>query len=233
MAEEYSYFRVAGKTRDLVEQVDQSRQFIKDENNGLCAKFNASMLSHSIDLGNLSLTIDSFLFVHTPVPQGWDVVREESRTGDPKDKEKMYQALPAKNSADADYIEERRQAMEVHVKTYRLENVLGSGEMPRKSLPAGYYDNSFVKKTEIAESSTRKQGFLTDHFTCCTYSSGAVISSDPLDYMKLDEEYYLRVPNDVQGNPVYMPPDSELVDLADMQALDKEEHFRQKGIEIK
>lgn len=228
MSEEYSYFKIDGETRKTVEAVEKAKKFINFAREALAARFNADYFIPKFDREHLSIEADSFMFKsEDKIPAGWQAIRIQN--------DGTALALPAENSADAEIVRQSLKEIEIYAPYFWLETALKAPEMPMKEKPAGKYDGSFVKeKTVISEdfnSYARGEGFKRDNVTFMFGSNSPCRGSDPIDFMQFGDDYYLRVPNDENGAPRFIPEHAERVSLDDMRTIDKRDHEISRGLQ--
>lgn len=223
--QEYSYFRLGERSSALVDQVRRSSQAVDEEKERLRGIFNAKSVKIEVTPENKIGAHPVFTFSDLEsVPGGWkpDWVLAFS-----------VEAVPAKGSKDFFFLENWRREMERLLQGSRLEDVFETGEMPARDMPSGIYDKSFVRESfQRVQGRDDRSGRLQDHVSTLSYSNLPIRAAYPLDYMALDGVYYLRVPNDGNGTPVFIPPDSEPVDYEDMLALDRQDYDRRQPLAL-
>ena len=118
--------------------------------------------------------------------------------------------LPPEGSAEHFHMANMGGLMVRAARNSRLERVFGIEDMPMKSLPAGEYHGEFVRHANLKTADEERQpGRLRDNVTFCFGSNCAGRGSDPLDFMKLQEKWYIRVPNKPgTEEPQFRPPDA-------------------------
>ena len=145
---------------------------------------------------------------------------------------------PLKSRVDYDLYSKRRDLYEAFVKSSKkqssLEGIFECGEMPKKVVVAGRYSRSFVKAQDMIPddlsrlsetdpqalyaSENGRPGMGRIHDSQVVFATGQV--DNPLMTSKLNNEWYIRVPNDEQGKPRFVPPDSKPVEYKDMMTAD-------------
>lgn len=232
MAQEFSYFKVGDDIKELVEVVEETKKFMSFANKALAARFDAQGVFLERDDEKQLLNIRSFAFdSKEDVPESW-VIDNPNKKG-----AVMYSANPPEGSEDAAIAEDILSQMIARMSTWSLEAALGldRATFPMQELPAGKYDGSFVReKTLLSDdfnSYARGAGHKADHVSFCGGSNSAIKRTNPLDYMQFGDDYYLRVPNDEDGNPRYVPDNAELVSLEEMQKIDERDFKISRGMQ--
>ncbi len=227
MPAEYSYFRAEGLSLAAVETVNEARAELKDLRKSLVQRFNASDVWGSMYDDPDKYTIGEFLYHdEAKVPQGWEVRKQMNYDETRVD---AIFAQPPAGSPDHFNIAAVAGLMTRAARMQRLESAFGIGEMPLRSLPAGRYSGSFVRYSSLEETRPpegQEAGVLRDYYTFMFASNSAVRGGDPIDHIKLDGNWYLRVPNDREtGVPVFVPPDAVPMAYAEMLKLDRIENM--------
>lgn len=226
MSEEYSYYKIDGETRKTVEAIEHAKKFVDFARKALAARFDASYFIPKYEREHLSMSAESFMFEGGTIPEGWDVVRDQ--------KDGTILALPPEDSPEAEVVRQSLKEINQYMPYFWTEAALGAPEMPMKEKPAGKYDGSFVKeKTVISEdfnSSARAEGHKRDNVTFMFGSNSPCKGSDPIDFVQFGDDYYLRVPNDENGQPRFVPEHAERVSLDEMRAIDKRDHEISRGL---
>lgn len=232
MAQEYSYFRVSDDIKERIGAVEETKKFIAFANKALAARFDAQGVFLERDDEKQLLNIRSFVFdTKEDVPESWVIDNPDQKGGG------MYSANPPEGSEDAAIAEDILSQMSIRIPTWSLEAALGVDPkaFPMQELPAGKYDTSFVReKTFLSDdfnSFARGAGHKSDHVSFCGGSNSAIQKSNPLDYMQFGDDYYLRVPNDEDGNPCYLPENAELVPFEEMQQIDERDFKISRGMQ--
>jgi hypothetical protein len=245
MPAEYSYFRVkdGGKSAAAIQTVQASKLAVRDLKRGLCATYNANEVWSHIakpgekaagsDEGHCYIEMLSF-DTDDRVPEGW-IFKQHAKPDMPGS---IAGAMPAPGTDDDFYLRQVRVLLDDYMSTYSLEDIFGCGPMPMRSLPPGEYNGSFVMHSRLRRPHSEepfRKGMLSDNATFLFGSNSSCKIADPLDYKFLDGNWYIRVPNDEQGQPRLTPPDSEPVSYPKMQALDHREFFYPtfKGVYIR
>jgi len=226
MANEYSYFKAEGQSLAVARTVSAANEACDALKRSLSAKFNAEVYV-------TNRRLPTFVFQsRRPLPADW-IIRETDSDSPPR----YHIAEPAAGSADEAFILDVVKKFRIHQQQGTLETVFGCGEMPMGSIAAGRYSRSFVMQERLESpdymsyksTNNKRQGMLSDHVTICFGSNSPIIFSDPLDYMKLGDDFYLRVPNDANGVPHFSPPDAVSVDFDEMLKLDYAEYQKQRA----
>lgn len=220
----YTYFRADGLTLDRIETVEASKKELEKMKRDLCKRFGANEVMFSRDADTGRVRIREFYYAaafEKNVPAHWESRRQMSSD----DKVQAVFAHPPAGSPDAFFLADYAGLMHRAVRRMRLETVLGTGEMPMKEMPAGSYPGAFVRDRHVENvgDTNRRIGAIRDNVTFCFGSNSSCRGSDPLDAMEMMGHWYLRVPNDENGQPRFTPADSAAVSMADMMKLDNEE----------
>lgn len=228
MVREYSYFRAEGAALSAIETVGESKAELKALEDKLCKKFGAGYVSALFDDDN-RFVIRFFDFGEAKdPPEGW-VIKNRQMSQDGERQEALL-AKPAPGSADAFHVANMAGLMERAARHSRLEGVFGCGDMPMRELPEGRYSGSFVRSSSCesrVQSPEDAPGKIADTSTFIFYSNSAIRGSDPLNAVKLDGSWYIRVPNKKGSEePVFVPPDAVPVGYGDMIKADKAEWDR-------
>ena len=231
MVQEYSYFRVSDDIKELIDAVEETKKFMAFAHTALTARFDSVGVFLGRDEENRyhakSFTFDK----RADVPEGW-ILTDPNKKGDG-----MSNANPPEGSEDAAIVEDILSQMSARLSTGSLEAALGVDPkiFPMQELPAGKYDTSFVReKTFLSDdfnSLARGAGHKSDHVTFCGGSNSALKRTNMLDYMQFGDDYYLRVPNDEDGNPRYLPENAELVPFEEMQQIDERDFKISRGMQ--
>ncbi|TAL37856.1 MAG: hypothetical protein EPN97_04490 [Alphaproteobacteria bacterium] len=225
---EYSYFRAEGASLSAIETVEESKAELKSLEDRICRKFGARYVSARFDDDN-RFVIRFFDFGQAKdPPEGW-VIKNRQMSYDGERQEALL-AKPAPGSADEFHIVSMAGLMERAARHARLENVLGSGDMPLREMPEGRYSGSFVRSSSCEDkmkSPDDLPGRIPDTTTFMFSSNSAVRGSDPLDAVRMGESWYIRVPNKKGSEePVFVPPDAVPVAYREMREADSAEWDR-------
>ncbi len=225
MGAEYSYFRAEGLSLVAVETVNEARAELKSLRRNLTERYNAADVWGSLRDGHYE--IGEFLYHdEAKVPAGWDMRKQMSH--DQQRVDAIF-AQPPAGSPEHFNIAAIAGLMARAATLQRIEAALGIGDMPERSMPAGRYSGSFVRYSSV-EGSVRvdgqEAGVLRDYYTFMFASNSPVRGGDPIDHIKLDGNWYLRVPN-IKGTetPVCVPADAEKIEYAEMLKLDRIENM--------
>lgn len=230
MADEYTYFRLSGDSHTLAETVARAKTRIDKVRDGLCETFNAFSLATHKDADG-TITITEMIFDSDSAPHGW------VEAGKPMNQGKFLRLLPP-----ADSPLRQQFAMAADIMTHwtpkaRLESIFGIDEMPMRALGPGKYSFAFVRRATVYSDNfsgwepqpAQGYGRLTQPISFIGGSNGACRVSDPLQAMLIEDDYYLRVPNDEDGRPRFIPPDAAVVGFDEMLALDARAHAAQQA----
>ncbi|MEZ0224994.1 MAG: hypothetical protein ACAH83_10605 [Alphaproteobacteria bacterium] len=228
MTREYSYFRAEGASLSAIETVEESKVELKELQDKICKKFGAEYVSARFDEDNrFVIRFFDFGGAKDP-PEGW-VIKNRQMSQDGERQEALL-AKPAPGSADEFHVVSVAGLMERAARQSRLEGVFGCGDMPMRDMPEGRYSGSFVRASSCEGKATSPEdapGRMADTFTFVFYSSSAMRGSDPLDAVKMDGSWYIRVPNKKGSEePLFVPPDAVPVSYADMIKADNAEWNR-------
>lgn len=223
----YSYFKADGASLDAVETMQSAKKEHEKMRKDLCKRFGADDMMGGYDAVEGRYRFHTFYFSpanEDKVPADWDVTTRQ--TGSNGELQAIF-AKPAAGSKDDFFVTDYCGLMLRAAKRSRIENVFGCGDMPMKELPAGDYHGAFVRNSNVNKDKYNYNqdgiGQIKDNVTMCFGSNSACKGSDPIDMMKMMDDWYIRVPNDETGKPHFMPPDALEVSLKDMLALDKQE----------
>ena len=213
---EYSFFRAEGLALAAIETAEEARVDFYAQRKKLEQRFNSRGIFTSIDSDTGRFKVDFFVYNrHDKTPEGWDIDPADEQEGS------LASGMPKPGTSDDFYLANMAGLMERSAKNMRIENVFGCNEMPRRELPAGKYHGEFVRHNSLEEAGEKPVGKLRDRTTGCFGSNGGCNMGDPIDYMQLDSEWYIRVPN-VPGTatPRFTPPDAVPVDYEKMLEAD-------------
>lgn len=228
MTREYSYFRAEGASLSAIETVEESRAELKALQENICKKFGAGYVSARFDDDN-RFVIRFFDFGEAKdPPEGW-VIKNRQMSQDGERQEALL-AKPAPGSADEFHVANMAGLMARAARNSRLEGVFGCGDMPMRDMPAGRYSGAFVRSATCEDRMKAPEdapGKISDTTTFIFYSNGAGRGSDPLDAVKMNGSWYIRVPNkNGSDEPVFVPPDAVPVSYGDMIKADRAEWNR-------
>lgn len=220
----YTYFRADGLALDRIETVEASKKELEKMKRDLCKRFGANEVMFTRDAETGRVRINEFYYASVfekNVPAHWESNRQMSSDG----KVQAVFAHPPAGSPDAFFLADYAGLMDRAARRMRLETVLESGEMPMKEMPAGSYSGAFVRDRNVENTAdtSRRIGSIRDNVTFSFGSNSAIRAGDPLDVMEMMGHWYLRVPNDENGQPRFTPPDSAIVPLAEMMKIDNQE----------
>lgn len=225
MTAEYSYFRAEGLSLAAVEKVNEARAELQSLRKGLIERYNAADVWGSMQDGKYQP--GEFLYHdEAKVPQGWDLRKQIGYDGIRVD---AIFAHPPAGSPDHFNIAAVAGLMTRAAKFQHLEAAFGIGPMPERSLPAGRYSGSFVRYSSLDDGARvpgLEPGVLRDYYTFMFGSDSPIRGGDPIDHIKLDGDWYLRVPN-IKGTdtPAFVPPDAVPMEYAEMLKLDRIENM--------
>jgi hypothetical protein len=227
MMREYSYFRAEGASLSAIETAQESRVELEAMKDKLCKKYGAEYVSLRSD-ENGRLTIRFFDFGEAKdAPDGW-VITNRQMSNDGLRQEHLL-ARPAPGSPDAFHLASFAGLMDRACRQSRLEGVFGCGDMPMREMPAGEYSKAFVRSSSckaLMNTQETAAGTMPDTTTFMLSSNSAVCGSDPLDAVKLDGNWYIRVPNKKGSEePVFIPPDAVPVSYSQMLTIDSAENM--------
>lgn len=203
MIHEYSYFRADGQSQAGVEAVIEAASEYKSMRAALMHDYQASGVVSGMDVHLQRYVITALTFNGAP-PAGWQAVGKALNG--------HTIAAPCASSADGFYLANMAGLMERAARRMQLENVFHCGAMPDKDLPAGVYTRAFIRRTSMDEGRAL-QGQMVDMVTEVVQSDQPVRLSDPLDFKMMGGKYYIRVPNDAAGKPIFTPPDAHKIEF--------------------
>jgi hypothetical protein len=227
MMREYSYFRAEGASLSAIETVSESKAELEAMMDKLCKKYGAVYASlRNDDNGRLTIRFLDFGEAKD-APDGWVIInRQMSNDGSRQD---ALLAKPAPGSPDAFHLASMAGLMERASRQSRLEGVFGCGDMPMRERPAGEYSKSFVRSscsTALMNTPENAAGTMPDNTTCMLGSNSPTCGSDPLDAVKLDGSWYIRVPNKKGSEePFFVPPDAVPIPYRRMLEIDSAENM--------
>lgn len=219
MTDEYTYFRAGGLTHDAIIVVEAARAEIDALRKALSQKFGAYNMY--FDLHDGKCRIHSFGYNREQdIPDGWQKVEHGQVT---------FRRMPPDGSADYFTLLSHQGQLTRHLRRSDLGFFLDIPPMPAVALPAGYYSQRFVRKqtyTSEARAYLGPKPEPADHGIYKESGDALPSATKPIAYqqrvtfLKYDGVYYVRVPNDGQGQPLWVPPNSARVGYNDMLALD-------------
>lgn len=225
MPAEYSYFRAEGLSLLAIERVNDARTELKDLRKNLTARYRADDVWGRMVDGKYDMS--EFLYHdETRVPEGWDKRLQMNYDNTRVD---AIFAKPAAGSPDHFNIAAVAGLMTRAAQLQHLEAAFGIADMPQRSLPAGRYSGSFVRYSSLEDSARiagQEPGVLRDYYTFMFASNSPIRGGDPIDHIRLDGDWYLRVPN-IKGTdtPAFVPPDAVQMEYAEMLKLDRIENM--------
>lgn len=225
---EYSYFRAGGATHDAIIVVERARVELAALRKTISQRYGAYNVFFEND-GD-KCRIASFGYNREQdIPEGWEKVNHGQVT---------FRRLPPAKSADAFNLQAYQGLLTRHMRRSELGFFLDIPPMPAMTLPEGYYSQRFVRKMTYTGGARAYLGARPEPADHGHYKE----SGDPLPsaqratqypqvvtFMKYDGVYYVRVPNDAQGQPLWTPPHSARVDYAEMLKIDNATFRRQFG----
>ncbi|TAL37854.1 MAG: hypothetical protein EPN97_04480 [Alphaproteobacteria bacterium] len=221
---EYSFFRAEGLSLAAIETAEEARGEFFEQRKKLEKRFGARGIFTQMDKDTGRLKIDCFVYKRgDKAPEDWNIDWPK----EDEDDSYLASGLPKPGSSDAFYLASMAGLMERSAKNMSIENIFGCGDMPMKELPSGKYHGEFVRWTSLEDSGpdAKRVGKLRDRMTICFGSNSACKSSDPIDCMKLDGDWYIRVPNlPGTAEPRFTPPDAVPVSYDRMLEADKAEY---------
>lgn len=218
---EYSYFRAEGQAKEVAAAAVQAHHDHNARLYSLKLSFYADRVDYN-DPDNYSILYHA---AHV-VPADLYVSRIDT---DAEGKETAVHALPRPGSlAEAKMLEVIDKLEAAHA-AQQLEAAFGIADMPAKHLPPGEYETAFVRQRTVKDA-TQQAGGVPQTGKIEVSSRRGGIVADPLQAMRLDGQYYIRVPNDAEGRALFTPPDSILMDYRDMLALDDVEKALRHGM---
>lgn len=220
----YTYFRAGGWALDRIEAATAAGRDIEKLRRDLCKRYGANEVMYSVHPDTGHILIRDFYFApvfEKNVPAHW---QQQRQTGSDGVLHAVF-AHPPAGSPDAFFLADYGGLMQRADRRRRLEHMLGAGEMPMRDLPAGRYPSAFVRDRmeENQGPTARRIGHIRENVARVLGSNTACRGGDPLDAMEMMGQWYLRVPNDENGQPRFTPPDSIPVPLEEMMRIDREE----------
>lgn len=223
--EEYSYFRAEGLSLSAIRRVERSLDTIRKIEKSVCRMF--SCVDCRIEKDSIRIQFPS----DDQVPTGWLIVEHRLYGTENGISNRPY-AVPPVNSRETLLLQHVHSLVAQALSERKLEDVFACGNMPEKSLPGGHYSDRFVQQQELKEQThpamMRREGYLTEQFSKCTYSSSACIKRDNLTFLEIGGEHYIRVPNGADGKPAFLPPEAEPIPLSEMLDIDRSEYQRRQ-----
>ena len=225
---EYSYFRAGGMTHDAILAVVDARAALEVMRKDISQRFGAYNMFYDLHEG--SCRIQSFGYNREQdIPAGWQKVEHGQVT---------FRRMPVDGSADHFTLLSHQGQLTRHLRRSDLGFFLDIPAMPVKQLPAGYYSQRFVRKeTYTSEARTyvgpkpepENHGIYKEGGDPLPSATKTVDYQQAVTFLKYDGVYYVRVPNDAKGQPVWTPPNSAPVGYNDMLALDNRVYRQQFG----
>lgn len=225
MAAEYTFYRAEGMSLSAVETAEEARLEWHREIRKLEKRFGACAVGFSKDEATGRLKFDCFAFDRDDkTPDGWNIQPAGDGQGS------LATGMPKPGTPDDFYLASVAGLLDRTSKNMKVENLLGVAEMPRKQLPAGEYHGEFVRDNSLKTPGGKPVGRMRDKVTLCFRSNGAMSAYDPVDYLKLDGAWYLRVPNKPGTEETqFAPQDAVRMDYSRMLELDKAEQELRYG----
>lgn len=223
---EYSYFRAAGLSLAAIETVGMAEARIAEICDKLARDCGAERTMWTIK--DNRFTIFALVFADEgQVPTGW---AEPPEVGG-QSNGTIYRLPSAGSAMHFNMQAECGRAMRFY-KRNTLEKFFCLGHMPMRARPAGEYSDRFVRETTWLRAfggfsfgpKRETEGYARQPQSFLGGSNSDCNCSDPLQHLKYGPDYYIRVPNDAAGQPLWLPPDGVPVSLADMLAIDAAVH---------
>ena len=220
MTAEYSYFRAKGAALSAIETVVEARAELEQLKKHLTKQMGADDIMAGLRVGEDRFSVVAFVYhKEEQIPQGWDMQRQMNG-----DKLQAAFGLPPEGTKEYFNMNAMAGLMERHARNARLEYVFEVEEMPRHDLPAGNRSLSFVRYQTSQDGAKHEPGVQRDSVSFMGYSNSPTSGTDPLDFKKLNGNWFIRVPNKKgTEDPVFTPPDAEKMDYQDMLFHDRME----------
>lgn len=228
VAGEYSYFRAGGMAHDAIILVVQAREALQTLRKDISQRFGAYNMFYELRDG--ACHIQSFGYNREQdIPDGWQKVEHGQVT---------FRRMPVDGSADHFTLLAQQGRLTNYLRRSELGFFLDIPPMPVLPLPAGYYSQRFVRKqtyTSEARAYLGPKPEPEDHGIFKESGDPLPSATKPVDYqqtvtfLKYDGVYYVRVPNDAAGQPLWTPPNSAEVSYNEMLALDARVYQQQFG----
>lgn len=225
---EYSYFRAGGVTSDAIDLVIKARADMESLRHELAQRFNAyNMFFENVD-GACRIICFGYND-QRDIPKGWEKVPYGQVT---------FRCMPPEGSADHFTLLSYQGRLTRALRRTDLGFFLDVPPLPVKAMPAGYYSQRFVRKeTYVSEfrayigprPEPQDHGNYKEDGDSLPNDTKQVRYQQAIKFLKYDGVHYVRVPNDAQGQPVWIPPDSAPVSYGEMLALDNALYRRQYG----
>ena len=216
---EYSYFRADGYSLAALTLREEALKEDAAARAKLCAHFGAADMMGGYEPKENRYRFMSFVFhpPEQPVPAGWKIQNEQGPN--------IVFALPMPGTADDFNLNAITGLMLRDAKQVRLENLFACGEMPYKDVPAGTYSAAFLQYKTHKDGTPVKPDGSTITQRWMTYSNSACKISDPLEALKIGNDWFIRVPNVAESDvAVMVPPDARPVSYDSMLKIEKAEH---------
>lgn len=222
MTAEFSYFRAKGASLSAIETVLDARTELAQLKKQLTEQMGADEMMGGLRPGEERFEVIAFVYhKEEKIPKGWDMQRQMSG-----DTLQAAFGLPPEGTKEYFNMKAMAGLMERHARNARLEYIFDTGEMPRRSLPAGNISMSFVRYTTAEDATKPAPGSLRDSVSFMGYSNSPTTGSNPLDFKKLNGAWYIRVPNrEGTEEPIFTPPDAVKTGYDDMIANDMSERI--------
>lgn len=217
MPAEYTYFRAEGASLSAIETITEARQEMAALEKAVCERLDASGVIGAADPQTGRYFIEHIKFdAPKKPPADWVETIPSGR---------KYM-MPPSGSPGQFYLADMAGLMERAVKRLGLEAVLKTGEMPMRDMEAGATVSTAFVRYSMAPRAGDKQAGTQSVPGSGGFSvlSGPWKAADPLAFMKLDGDYYIRVPNRLGTEiPVVTPFHGVAVSYEDVLAADKRE----------
>lgn len=220
MAAEYSYFRAEGQSLSAIQAVNEAVAELKTGKVRLAARFGADSVAGYYSAETRRFEIEHFHFKPPKKPPAGWVDGGVSGTGS-----EQY-ARPAPGSADYFNMVMLSDLMTRAARRLSLEDVFKISDMPMHDMQDGQRPiNAFVRFTMAEVTGGPKPGQISGPPTdAILISGGPWRTVDPIAFMEMDGDYYIRVPNKKgTDTPVFTPPEAAPVSYDDMLKVDARE----------
>lgn len=215
---DYSYFRAEGASLTAIETVVAARAEIAALERALADRFGARSAKGWADRETGRYKMQFFHFESpNKAPDGWVPAFKGGHDTD--------FAMPPEGSADAFTVANVAGLLERAARRETLEKFFATGDMPMRTMPANSFTSMYFVRFRQADAGAEKPpGQLSDPFSGVMSVGSEYQAADPMSFMKLEGDYYIRVPNKKGTDaPVFTPPDAVAVDYDAMRELDKRE----------
>lgn len=218
---EYSYFRAAGVSLAAVEAVEKNLNDAERLRLEMARKTGAASVKLTADFN----VVHYVFSLGIGVPDGWEKVADQ-----------YYR--PAAGTADHFNMQAQCRRGARLLRHASLENFFGLPDMPPREVPPGCCSSRFVRDCTWYGQFMAYIGAPRLPSTHGQYKQRAEIDCsamypsklpDPVQQLKYDGVWYIRVPNDEQGNARWQPPEAVPVSYAEMQAVDLAFYQKQHG----